>query len=97
MSYQISPVYLDGPLQGREHPINRGASGFETIDPNTNKTHIYRFQKFGWPSGGTAIFIWLAWCSPYEPTAMAIAKALMKPELIEKLVSPPSPGTPGIL
>jgi hypothetical protein len=97
MNYQISPVYLNGPLKDQEHPIERGAGGLETIDPNTNKTHIYQFKKFGWASGNTALYIWIAWCGPDEPTAMAIAKALIKPELVTKLISPPTPNMPGIL
>jgi hypothetical protein len=85
------PIYLDGPLKDKDHPIPEGLRNVEAKNPNlehwaaTRSVVTYQFKKFGLAFGGTTFYVWLGWCGHYdEPSAETIANALFKPEIIER-------------
>jgi hypothetical protein len=89
------PVYLNGPWKGQDIPANSpfvrahvyreerylGLDGFFE-DP---ETVTYCMKQFGFHAGGKGFMLWVAWCEPMdEPDGWTIARALLKPEVLER-------------
>jgi hypothetical protein len=94
----MRPVYVDGPLKGQRFDTDDtfvrapDCSGLEArslaagTTPPTSPLPVatYQFRKFGFHAGGKAVLVDIGWCSPAEPDAEAIARALFKPEVMER-------------
>jgi hypothetical protein len=87
---RIRPVYVDGPLEGQEFDTDSAFvnavkypndSGFPLADP---AMVTYQVREFGFHVGGKAVLVWIGWCSPDEPDAETVARALFKPEVFER-------------
>jgi hypothetical protein len=77
----ISPVYLDGPLQGHEHRVEPG------IREVTVGGAPYRLRRFGFAvgGGGPQVTLWIAYCGD-EPQVMDVVRALISPEVMDRAV-----------
>lgn len=90
---RIRPVYVDGPLEGREFDSDSAfVQAIDTVAYEDSagspflhgNTVTYQFRQFAFHMGGKAVRWWIGWCSPGEPDAEAVAKALFKPDVMER-------------
>lgn len=85
----VSPVYIDGPLRGREFTTPDPFPVIYAADDEASliraDTVCYQMRKFGFHCGGKAVLIWIAWCGPAEPDAEQIARAMFTPEAAARM------------
>lgn len=87
---QVRPVYIDGPLAGREFAVPEPLPVVYAFAPDdisaveTEDVRAYRLREFTFHMGGSAVRVWIGWCSPGDPSAEAVAEALFKPEVFER-------------
>ena len=80
----IHPVYVDGPLKGKDFPVAYDFLGVTAIDPDEpldsnglpNVT-TYTLRKFGLRSGDGIVMLWLATAGLGEPDAEVLADLLL--------------------
>lgn len=80
----IHPVYVDGPLKGRDFPVSDTTTCVQTVDPDLagprhywiDNIVTYRLYRFGFSSGGTMVMFWLGSCDG-EPSAEVLADMLL--------------------
>jgi hypothetical protein len=83
----MRPVYIDGPLEGREFDTDDAFVRYPDVDgPGLSKEMItYQFQQLGFHMDGKkGVLVWIGWCSPGKPDTEAVARALLKPEVFER-------------
>jgi hypothetical protein len=83
----MRPVYIDGPLEGREFDTNDAFVRYPDVDsPLLSKEMVtYQFQQFGFHKDGKkGVLVWIGWCSPGKPETEVVAKALLKPEVFDR-------------
>lgn len=94
MGSRFRPVYVDGPLLGEDFPTNLmyvqavdygepGISSF-TAGSLIGNVVTYQLRQFGFHAGGKAVSFWVGSCSPGEPDAVTVFRALCKPELFDR-------------
>lgn len=93
MTGRRHPIYIDGPLEGQDFPADPGVMCVQAIDYGKPDVHsilsgslagevvTYELRQFGFHCGGKAVSFWVGSCSPGAPDAVAIFRALCKPEL----------------
>lgn len=88
MSSRRHPVYVDGPLEGRDFPADSmfvQAIDYDsyggTVWSMTADVVTYQLRQFGFHAGGKAVSFWIGSCAPGEPDAETVLRALCKPEL----------------
>jgi hypothetical protein len=89
---RFHPIYVDGPLEGHDFPadslyvqaIDYDAPG-STVWAMTADIVTYQLRQFGFHCGGKAVSFWIGSCSPGEPDAATVFRALFKPELFKRV------------
>lgn len=94
MGSRKQPIYIDGPLEGQDFPttseyvqaIDYGApyGDLSLGGTLTADTVTYQLRQFAFHSGGKAVSFWIGSCSPGEPDAATVFRALCKPELLSR-------------
>lgn len=79
----VHPVYVDGPLKGKDFPVTAGTRYVQAIDPDApwdgdldDRIATYYLRKFVFCSGGTSAGIWMG-VSSGEPPAEVLAELLL--------------------
>jgi hypothetical protein len=78
-------------IEPRELDINSYLPGKPTTYPDDLGTVTYRLRQFEFHSGGAGVSFWVGSCSPGEPDAMTLLRAIMKPELLDRVDPFPLP------
>jgi len=78
----IHPVYVDGPLKGRDYPLpgdmfHRVRYADDGTGEGARTDTVYTLQKFGFRSGNGAVVLWLGVSEPGEPDAEVLADLLL--------------------
>lgn len=90
---RIHPIYVDGPFQGEDFPADANSRYVQAIDygapdvfsPSLTANIVtYQLRQFAFHSGGKAVSFWIGSCSPGEPDAVTVFRALCKPELFDR-------------
>jgi len=93
VSSRIHPIYVDGPLEGQDFPADHYSPYVQAIDygpPDgwslslTASIVTYQLRQFAFHTGGKAVSFWVGSCSPGEPDAVTVFRALCKPELFDR-------------
>lgn len=97
----IHPVYVDGPLKGKDCPVDRnGPLSVGAVDPDVDVTGelqsnivYYQIKKFGFTSGGRYVYLFIGYCGP-EPNAEVLADMILNDAAKKAMVvRPPEFGT----
>ena len=92
---EIHPIYVDGPFEGQDFPTAPGcpvqAIDYSDVDASsilagtaTAPIVTYELRQFAFHSGGKAVSFWIGSCSPGEPDAVTVFRALCKPEFFDR-------------
>jgi hypothetical protein len=102
MGSRRRPIYVDGPLEGQDFPTDLmyvqaydyGAPGDRLSLTWAAETVTYQIRQWGFHAGGTGVSFWVGSCSPGEPDAVTVFRALCKPELFERVATFGMPDPP---
>jgi hypothetical protein len=74
----IHPVYVDGPMKGRDYPLT-GIEGvvYATDAAAPGSLVTYHLRRFGFRPGAEAVTLWIASTSLDEPDAGVLADLLL--------------------